>query len=209
MFKGLRPSRFGAALLTLLTLCSASATAVDVQPLKSPQDFAGITDTTARSQALFTEAGKVIQHPRCMNCHPKGDSPTQGMDMHPHLPHVVRGADNHGATALQCATCHQSQNFDASGVPGNAKWHVAPIEMAWQGQTLPQICEQIKDTKRNGGRSLKQLQEHMAKDDLVGWAWHPGIDISRQTREPAPGTQAQFGALIAEWIKTGAACPAG
>jgi len=75
--------------------------------------------------------------------------------------------------------------------------------MAWQGKSLGAICEQIKDPARNGNRSLAQIHEHMAKDALVGWGWHPG-----GTRTPAPGTQAQFGALVAEWIRTGAACPA-
>jgi len=36
----------------------------------------------------------------------------------------------------------------------------------------------------------------------VGWAWHPG-----EERSPAPGTQAQFGALIRAWISSGAHCP--
>jgi len=208
MYKGMRTGILAFA-LAAVSPGSAMAATAPAQTLRAPQDFAGITDKTERSQALFTEAGKVIQHPRCLNCHPKGDSPTQGMDMHPHLPHVVRGPGNHGATALQCNTCHQTQNFEASGVPGHPLWHVAPIEMAWQDQTLGQICEQIKDKKRNGGKSLKQIEEHMARDTLVGWGWNPGTDISRQPREPAPGTQAQFGALIGEWIATGAACPAG
>jgi hypothetical protein len=43
----------------------------------------------------------------------------------------------------------------------------------------------------------------MAYDALVGWGWHPG-----GTRTPAPGTQKQFGELVAAWIQTGAACPA-
>jgi hypothetical protein len=46
------------------------------------------------------------------------------------------------------------------------------------------------------------MHEHMAHDSLVGWGWAPGGQ-----REPAPGTQAQFGALIKAWIDTGAACP--
>jgi hypothetical protein len=49
---------------------------------------------------------------------------------------------------------------------------------------------------------LAELHEHMAQDDLVGWGWHPGAG-----REPAPGTQQTFGALIQAWIDTGAACP--
>ena len=42
----------------------------------------------------------------------------------------------------------------------------------------------------------------MAKDELVGWAWKPGVG-----REPAPGTQAAFGALVKAWAESGAACP--
>ena len=43
----------------------------------------------------------------------------------------------------------------------------------------------------------------IGKDTLVGWAWKPGFG-----RAPAPGTQAQAGALVEAWVKTGAACPA-
>jgi hypothetical protein len=123
--------------------------------------------------------------------------------MHLHLPMVVRGAENTGATALRCMTCHQGANFAPAGVPGHPLWHLAPLSMAWQGKTLGQICAQIKDRKRNGGKSLAQIQEHMGHDTLVGWAWNPGAE-----RTPAPGTQAQFGQLVEAWIASGAACPA-
>ena len=180
----------------------ACGSCVHAADLKSPGSFDNISDRTARSQAIFVEAGKVIQSPRCLNCHPVGERPTQGNDMHPHSPLVVRGADDKGAVAMRCTTCHQDANFEPSGVPGNPKWHVAPLGMAWQHRTLAQICEQVKDPARNGGRSLAQVLDHSAHDDLVGWGWHPG-----GSREPAPGTQAQFGALMAAWIDTGAACP--
>ena len=172
-------------------------------PLKSPADFTAISDPTERSRALFAEMGKVIQSPRCQNCHPVGQRPTQGDDMHPHLPLVVRGTDDQGAIAMRCATCHQVANFAPAGVPGAPKWHVAPVAMAWQGKSLGEICTQIKDPARNGKRTLAQLHDHMANDELVGWGWHPG-----GTRAPAPGTQKQFGTLVAAWIQTGAACPA-
>ena len=191
-------------LLLVATLASSGAHAQAAPaPLKSPHDFAGIADTTQRSQALFAEMGKVIESPRCQNCHPVGQRPSQGDDMHAHLPLVVRGADDQGAVALRCATCHQAANFQPAGVPGAPEWHMAPVEMAWQGKSLGQICEQIKDPARNGHRSLAQLHDHMAFDELVGWGWHPG-----GTRTPAPGTQKQFGELVADWIRTGAACPA-
>ena len=186
----------------LAALLAVPAARAQTTALKSPADFAGIADTAERSRALFAEAGKVLQSPRCQNCHPVGERPTQGDDMHPHLPLVVRGQDDQGAIAMRCATCHQVANFQPAGVPGAPKWHMAPVEMAWQGKSLGAICEQIKDPARNGKRTLAQLHDHMAHDALVGWGWHPG-----GTRTPAPGTQKEFGELVAAWIQTGAACP--
>ena len=170
--------------------------------LATPQSFDGISDTAARSAALFTEAGKVLTSPRCVNCHPAGDRPLQGEAHRLHQPPVARGPDGFGTVSMRCAMCHQSANFDPAGVPGNPHWHLAPREMAWQGKTLGEICAQIKDPARNGGRSLQQILTHMATDTLVGWAWAPGFG-----RKPAPGTQQELGALIAAWMKTGAACP--
>ncbi len=183
---------------------SAASTPVRVAAadLRSAQSFTTIGDRAERSRALFTEAGKVIQSPRCLNCHPNGDRPSQGEDMHPHMPLVIRGADGKGATALRCMTCHQAANFGPSGVPGHPLWHVAPLSMAWQGKTLAQICAQIKEPKRNGGKTLPQIEEHMAHDTLVGWGWAPGAN-----RTPAPGTQQQFGELISAWVASGAYCP--
>jgi hypothetical protein len=74
--------------------------------------------------------------------------------------------------------------------------------MAWEGRTLGQICEQIKDPERNGHRKLGAIVEHMRSDSLVGWAWTPGAG-----RQPVPGTQARFGALVDAWAKLGAVCP--
>jgi hypothetical protein len=76
--------------------------------------------------------------------------------------------------------------------------------MAWQRRSLAEICAQVKDPARNGGHGLDEIVEHMTNDTLVGWAWTPGAD-----REPAPGTQASFGALIKAWVESGAACPSG
>lgn len=171
--------------------------------LKSVQSFASIADDRERSLALFQEAGKVITHARCMNCHPAGDRPAQGDERRPHMPLVVRGVDNFGAIGMRCTTCHGPANFDPAGIPGNPAWHLAPIEMAWVGKSLGEICVQIKDPERNGGKSLEELIQHMADDPLVGWGWSPGVG-----REPAPGTQKEFGALIKAWVDSGAVCPA-
>jgi hypothetical protein len=176
---------------------------LDRQSLQPVSAFGGIADTERRSVALFEEAGKVITHPRCVNCHPRGDSPLQTDLMRPHQPLVVRGADGHGVPTLQCATCHHNTNFDPARVPGDPQWHLAPREMAWQGVPLGDICRQIKDPARNGNKTLAQIVHHMSEDHLVGWGWNPGPG-----RTPAPGTQKEFGALIQAWVDTGAHCPA-
>jgi len=174
--------------------------ATSLQPVSA---FDRIKDPRARSLALFGEVGKVVLHPRCLNCHPATERPTQTDAMHPHMPLVVRGDGGIGATGMRCTTCHHEANFDPANVPGNPKWALAPAEQAWQGRTLGQICNQIKDPKRNGGMDMAALEHHMAEDELVGWGWHPGGN-----RTPAPGTQKQFGALFSAWAKSGAQCPA-
>lgn len=180
----------------------AADDAATASNLRSPDAFTDIADEQERSVALFEEAGKVIEHPRCVNCHPAGDSPLQGEDGRLHEPPVVRGAQNRGAPGMHCTTCHGARNYEPAGVPGDPEWHVAPVEMSWTDKTLGKICEQIKDPARNGGKSMEEIVEHMAHDHLVGWGWSPGGD-----REPVPGTQVIFGELIAAWMQTGAACP--
>jgi hypothetical protein len=119
--------------------------------------------------------------------------------MHPHSPPVTRGADG-GNTCGGCHTLLTDENVQS--IPGNDRWGLAPIEMAWQGKSMGEICRQIKDPQRNGGRNLELLYEHLAKDDLVAWGWNPGPG-----RDPVPGTQERLGELIRAWIDSGAACP--
>jgi hypothetical protein len=192
---------FGIA--TTMALWPASAAESDSPTTLRPVTaFTSISNKQARSVALFEEAGKVIQHPRCVNCHPAGDRPLQTERGQPHQPLVVRGADGHGAPGMECSTCHHDANFDPARVPGHPKWHLAPLSMAWEGKSLPYICQQIKDPARNGNLDLAAIAHHMSEDSLVGTAWHPGPG-----RSPAPGNQTEFGALIRAWIESGAACP--
>lgn len=185
-------------------LAGARATEpVPADRLAAPGSFDGLADPQARSAALFTELGKVLTHPRCVNCHPAGDRPHQGETGRPHQPPVTRGPDGMGAETARCPTCHQDRNYDPGRVPGHPEWHLAPREMAWEGRSLAQICAQIKDPARNGQRTLADLVDHIGKDSLVGWAWTPGAG-----RHPAPGSQAEAGALVAAWVASGAACPA-
>ena len=208
----------GKVVLTVVVLCSGALALSEalaqsqsppaVQSLKSPAEFDSIADKAARSRALFTELGKVLTDPRCMNCHPAGANPMQGSDRHEHMPPVWREDAATGATGTNCAQCHGETNFTVTeattykSIPGHPRWGLAPLTMAWQGKTIADICRQLKDTNLNGGRDLALLQEHIAKDDLVAWGWKPGSG-----REPAPGSQEAAGKLTQAWIDTGAECP--
>ena len=134
---------------------SVAGSAQTSNTLQPPSAFVSISDASERSRAIFTEAAKVLTHPRCMNCHPATDRPLQGNDMHPHEPLVTR--------ETACVTCHTDRNFTLMerasyrSIPGHPRWMVAPIEMAWEGRSVGEICRQIKDPARNGGRDLKLL----------------------------------------------------
>jgi hypothetical protein len=200
--------RFSVAIAAFVVSLTAgyavSQTSGDAAPnaLASPETFASIADNEKRSVAYFVELGKVLTHPRCVNCHPAGDRPRQGDEGRPHEPPVWRGADGHGLPAMRCPICHQKANFEPGRVPGHPEWHLAPRSMAWEGKTLAEICAQIKDPARNGNRKVEELIHHIGDDTLVGWAWAPGFG-----RQPAPGTQQQAKALVDAWVKSGAACP--
>ena len=170
--------------------------------LRAVSDFAVIGDRAARSRALFLEASRVLLHPRCVNCHPDGDVPHQRMQLALHDPPVLRGPKDQGVPGMECGACHQDRNQPLTRVPGAPNWHLAPIAMAWVGKSAGYICRQLKDPARNGGKTLAQIVEHNTHDKLVAWGWAPGAD-----REPAPGTQQQFGELTAAWVETGAECP--
>ncbi|HLL22194.1 MAG TPA: hypothetical protein VK427_08680, partial [Kofleriaceae bacterium] len=96
--------------------------------LRAVADFAVIGDRADRSRALFLEASRVLMHPRCVNCHPNGDVPHQGMQLALHDPPVQRGAEDRGVPGMECSTCHQDRNQPMTRVPGAPNWHLAPIE---------------------------------------------------------------------------------
>jgi hypothetical protein len=138
-----------------------------------------------RSRALFGEIAKVVTHPRCMNCHPAGDHPLQGDDQHEHMPPVPRGEAGLGVAGLSCSACHTERNFTLVGTgattrafPGHPRWQLAPLEMAWEGKSVSQICQQIKDPNRNGGRTLALLHEHLAQ----GRSGRVGLVAGRRPR---------------------------
>ena len=72
---------------------SSDAPLASVNGMSSLDDFSSIKDDRERALAIYQEIDAVLSHPRCVNCHPAGDSPYQGNIPKPHQPLVVRGGD--------------------------------------------------------------------------------------------------------------------
>jgi hypothetical protein len=164
-----------------------------------------VTKDSVGSTRAFMSVYTVLMSARCMNCHPSGDVPLQGDDSHLHTMNVRRGVDGHGVYAARCSNCHQSANTTGLHMPpGNPKWGLPPakMRMVFQGRTPRQLALQLLDPKQNGGRTRQQLIDHMAKDDLVGWAWHPG-----DGRTLPPMSRPAFVAQVRLWIAKGAYAP--
>jgi hypothetical protein len=152
--------------------------------------------------APFDPIASVVMHPRCINCH-QDQSPRQTDLKILHQPLVVRGKDGHGAPTQQCQTCHQATNTADGFVPGVATWGLAPLSMLWEGRTKGQICEQMKDPQRNGGRGTgEKVIEHMKTDPLVLWAWVPGAG-----RTTPPLSHEKFVQALEAWVSAGMPCP--
>lgn len=181
---------------------SVELPAVEANELRPLSAFTAVPAGPARAAALFTEASRVLAHPRCINCHVEGDSPAQGMAFERHEPPVVRGAEDRGVVGMECSGCHQDRNLELARVPGAPDWRLPPRVMAWAGRTPEQLCEQLKDAERNGGRTLAEVVDHAGHDAFVAWGWAPGAD-----RISAPGSQQEFAAILAGWVDNGGACP--
>ncbi|HUK53550.1 MAG TPA: hypothetical protein VL099_09715 [Candidatus Binatia bacterium] len=170
------------------------------KPARSP---AARDDAAAR--AAFLAAAPVFFHPRCMNCHPSGDQPLQGDDSHPHTQNVMRGPLGNGIYGMKCSACHQQANTPGLHMPpGAVIWRLPPpkMPMVFQGKTPGQLCEQLKDSRQNGGKTLAGIVEHVTNDKLVGWGWNPG-----EGRTLPPLSRDEFARDISLWVQKGAACP--
>ncbi len=186
------------AAVIALTTCAPSASA----PVRS------VPDPRAEAIAAFATVQKVLQHPRCQNCHIPGDAPLQFDVGLPHQMAVVRGPDGHGAPGLPCSTCHNVVNPPASfgphAPPGAPAWHLPPPErkMVFINLSAAQLCATVKNPATNGGKDFDALIKHVADDELVGWGWNPGGE-----RAPVPIPRAEFVAKFKQWAAAGGPCP--
>ncbi|MEO5862337.1 MAG: Isoquinoline 1-oxidoreductase subunit [Burkholderiales bacterium] len=148
----------------------------------------------------FMAAVKVMQHPRCTNCHANGDGPRQTDESREHIFNVKRGPNDRGVGGYTCKSCHQSANI--VGIPGADDWPMPPRAMSWGESTPAEICATLTDKNRNGNRAPRGIALHVENDILVNWAWQPG-----EKRAIPPLTHAEFVKLIQRWSATGGFCP--
>jgi hypothetical protein len=177
---------------------------------KSTSEYSSLDEKAiniSENKNNFTKMMDVLTHPRCMNCHPSDNVPKQGQDGHPHYFGMEGGENDQGFVATKCTTCHQTENNNYSGVPGAPHWGLAPQSMSWKGLTRKEIASVILDKNKNGGKNLNAVEKHLTEDELVLWAWNPGIDAAGNKREKPPISEEEFKKVVKEWIADGAIIP--
>lgn len=167
------------------------------EPCEAP---APSEEAVAAARAAFPAVASVLQHPRCLNCHPDGDAPLQTDASTPHKMGVTRDSPDKG---LPCNTCHREQGLALEGLPpANPHWHMPPANQVFQGLSPAALCAQLNDPERTGGRDLDALLEHVSHDSLVLYGWDPGPG-----RSTPPLSHADFVAAFSTWVEGGGACP--
>ncbi|WP_394831452.1 hypothetical protein LVJ94_33560 [Pendulispora rubella] len=163
---------------------------------------------SADGVVAFETVRRVLQHPRCQNCHPAGDAPLQGDDSHVHTQNVQRGPEGRGMVGAECTTCHGLANppnaYGPHVPPGNANgWHMPPpdTKLVFVGLSPRALCEQVRDPARNGRKDRAALRAHL-EDPLVVWGWAPG-----RGRTPVSTPRDTFLAAWETWARAGAPCP--
>ena len=181
-------------LLFLLTLLPFSATAQDVGGL-----------------AAWERIYQVTSHPRCANCHvgpdniPLWSGPSYG-DTRAHGMLITAGESRIGAESVLCSACHvaTTQPNDTPHTPPHidGDWRLAPVEFEWFGKSSQEVCTQLREPDRNGGRNFAELADHLERDAFVAWGFDPG-----GTREPAPFTLEDHVNDMLAWGAAGQPCP--
>ncbi|SPH25123.1 hypothetical protein DEA8626_04159 [Defluviimonas aquaemixtae] len=165
--------------------------------------------------AAFDRIYEVTSHPRCANCHVGADNVPMWFGgsegpVRPHGMNINAGESRIGAETLLCSTCHRtSQNLESDPhAPPHAglDWRLPPVEFQWFGRSASEVCAQLSDPKRTGGRDWMELAQHLVDDaghlGFVLWGWQPGGG-----REPAPYSLQDHVNDVLAWGTAGQPCP--
>lgn len=197
------------ALLLALTLASPALAAGEVVDITPPAEG---SVTTEQALAAWDRIYEVASHPRCSNCHvgpsntPMWSGPTYGKTR-PHGMNINAGDSRIGAEYVQCSTCHMyREEGGANDAPHMAPqvaadWRLPPVEAEWFGKSSTDVCNQLRDPDRNGGRGFMEIASHLDHDVILHWAWNPGGG-----REPAPYSLQEHVNDVLAWGVAGMPC---
>ena len=170
--------------------------------------------SVSKAQGLdaWSRIYEVTSHPRCSNCHvgadnrPMWSGPSYGRTR-PHGMNINAGESRFGAETLTCVTCHVPRSGDPDPKPHTPpqvamEWQLAPVEAEWFGKSSEQVCNQLRDPTRNGGRTFLEIANHLDHDVILQWAWNPGGG-----REPAPYSLQDHVNDVLAWGVAGMPCP--
>ena len=194
----------GAALIAAMPLFAADEVVIEAPAAGSVSQEQGLE--------AWARIYEVASHPRCANCHvgaserPMWSGPSYG-EARPHGMNIRAGDSRIGAETIPCRTCHVTNGTGGNDVPHAAPqvaaaWQLPPVEADWFGKSGDEICAQLSDPERNGGRTFLEIAGHLGHDVILHWAWTPGGG-----REPAPySLQAHTDDVLA-WGVAGMPCP--
>ena len=195
-----------AAMAAMATLTWAEGNVVDIN---APADGSVTLEQGLRAWSRVYE---VASHPRCSNCHvgpsnrPMWSGPSYGKTRR-HGMNINAGDSRMGVEFLQCSTCHALREYGINDRPHAApqvalNWRLAPVEAEWFGKSTTEVCAQLSDEDRNGGRSYLEIAEHLDHDLILHWAWNSGGG-----RDPAPYNLQEHVNDVLAWGVAGMPCP--
>ena len=196
--------KLGAILILIIITTCVFAVSFNSKTYLSKELEVKPKDSIASVRA-FMKVYAVLQHPRCMNCHPAGDIPLQGDESRLHAMLPKRGLDGKGVYAMKCSNCHQPTNTPGLHTPpGNPNWHLPPadMKMIFEGRSPRELAKQLLDPTTNSHKTHEQLIEHVSFDKLVIGSWDPG-----EGRTLPPISHKDFVTNFKTWLETGAYLP--
>lgn len=199
------------SLATLAIASGANANGLDTSGLPAPGSVSETTGLEAWDRIF-----EVFTHPRCINCHVGADNAPLwrtelSRDDVAHGMAINADASRIGARTVLCSACHQlsaKPNTVPRAAPHTGMvWRLAPLGFQWVDKDSREICLQVRDPERNGGRDAQGLIEHILHDasvvGFIAWSYDPGPG-----RAPAPGSLQSHLEDMATWTAAGMPCPA-
>ena len=214
---GVFPSKYRILALAsafLIAAGAAFAQTTDSEQAQEAEQPAAPVLSRQEGLEAWARIHEVVSHPRCSNCHagpdnrPMWSGPSYGKARF-HGMNINAGESRIGAEAIACATCHttlSNARENANTMPHAAPrvaadWRMAPVEAHWFGRSGVEICNQLRDPERNGGRTYQELAEHLDHDVILHWAWSPGGN-----REAAPYSLEEHVDDLLTWGAAGMPC---